>query len=94
MSHRRNEKKIGRGRNDLCQCGSGKKYKKCCGLRLYVRKVVERAAVAVPDSEEKRVTVEQMQAFAAMISQMIHDPVQLGKDEQFSRRAMRRGAFA
>ncbi len=23
------EKKI--GRNDLCPCGSGKKYKKCCG---------------------------------------------------------------
>ena len=20
------------GRNDLCSCGSGKKYKKCCGL--------------------------------------------------------------
>jgi preprotein translocase subunit SecA len=25
----RNENKI--GRNDLCPCGSGKKYKKCCG---------------------------------------------------------------
>ena len=25
----RNEKKI--GRNDLCPCGSGKKYKQCCG---------------------------------------------------------------
>ena len=25
----RNEKKI--GRNDLCPCGSGKKYKNCCG---------------------------------------------------------------
>jgi preprotein translocase subunit SecA len=20
------------GRNDLCPCGSGKKYKKCCGM--------------------------------------------------------------
>jgi len=20
------------GRNDLCPCGSGKKYKKCCGI--------------------------------------------------------------
>jgi uncharacterized protein YecA (UPF0149 family) len=20
------------GRNDLCPCGSGKKYKKCCGV--------------------------------------------------------------
>ncbi|MEI6984764.1 MAG: SEC-C metal-binding domain-containing protein [Rhodospirillaceae bacterium] len=20
------------GRNELCSCGSGKKYKKCCGL--------------------------------------------------------------
>jgi SEC-C motif domain protein len=28
---RREQKKI--GRNDLCHCGSGKKYKKCCGLR-------------------------------------------------------------
>ena len=25
----RNEEKI--GRNDPCPCGSGKKYKKCCG---------------------------------------------------------------
>jgi SEC-C motif-containing protein len=22
------------GRNDPCPCGSGKKYKKCCGARL------------------------------------------------------------
>ncbi|MCX6383069.1 MAG: SEC-C metal-binding domain-containing protein [Actinobacteria bacterium] len=22
------------GRNDLCPCGSGKKYKKCCGAYL------------------------------------------------------------
>jgi uncharacterized protein len=26
---RRDESKV--GRNDLCLCGSGKKYKKCCG---------------------------------------------------------------
>ena len=25
----RNENKV--GRNDACPCGSGKKYKKCCG---------------------------------------------------------------
>lgn len=25
----RNTEKV--GRNDLCPCGSGKKYKKCCG---------------------------------------------------------------
>ena len=25
----RNEEKV--GRNDPCPCGSGKKYKKCCG---------------------------------------------------------------
>jgi SEC-C motif-containing protein len=28
---RRDQPKI--GRNDLCHCGSGKKYKKCCGLK-------------------------------------------------------------
>ena len=28
---RRDQPKI--GRNDLCPCGSGKKYKKCCGLK-------------------------------------------------------------
>jgi SEC-C motif-containing protein len=28
---RRDEPKI--GRNDPCRCGSGKKYKKCCGLK-------------------------------------------------------------
>jgi uncharacterized protein YecA (UPF0149 family) len=26
---KRDTKKV--GRNDPCQCGSGKKYKKCCG---------------------------------------------------------------
>ncbi|MEG0321164.1 MAG: SEC-C metal-binding domain-containing protein [Oscillospiraceae bacterium] len=27
------DKKAGKpGRNDLCPCGSGKKYKKCCGM--------------------------------------------------------------
>jgi len=28
--HQNTEKKV--GRNDPCPCGSGKKYKKCCGL--------------------------------------------------------------
>lgn len=28
---RRARKKI--GRNDLCRCGSGKKFKKCCGRK-------------------------------------------------------------
>lgn len=31
MSHRVKVRKTGRERNDLCPCGSGKKYKKCCG---------------------------------------------------------------
>lgn len=31
MSHRVKERKVGKGRNDLCPCGSGKKYKNCCG---------------------------------------------------------------
>ena len=29
---RRDEPKV--GRNDACPCGSGKKYKKCCGANL------------------------------------------------------------
>ena len=29
---RRNAPKV--GRNDLCPCGSGKKYKKCCGATV------------------------------------------------------------
>jgi uncharacterized protein YecA (UPF0149 family) len=28
---RRDKPKV--GRNDPCPCGSGKKYKKCCGLK-------------------------------------------------------------
>ena len=28
---RRTVKKVKVGRNDPCPCGSGKKYKKCCG---------------------------------------------------------------
>jgi uncharacterized protein YecA (UPF0149 family) len=29
IPYRRESEKV--GRNDLCPCGSGKKYKKCCG---------------------------------------------------------------
>ena len=29
-----NEKKVKVGRNDPCPCGSGKKYKKCCGMSV------------------------------------------------------------
>ena len=29
--YRRNGAKV--GRNDLCPCGSGKKYKNCCGAK-------------------------------------------------------------
>ncbi len=32
-THRRVEPKV--GRNDPCPCGSGKKFKKCCGMRLH-----------------------------------------------------------
>ena len=31
VPYRRSEAKV--GRNDPCPCGSGKKYKKCCGLK-------------------------------------------------------------
>jgi uncharacterized protein len=31
-THRRAEPRV--GRNDPCPCGSGKKFKKCCGMRL------------------------------------------------------------
>ena len=26
------------GRNELCSCGSGKKFKKCCGLQVQIQK--------------------------------------------------------
>ena len=32
---KRSIKKI--GRNELCPCGSGKKYKRCCGKRITKR---------------------------------------------------------
>jgi len=32
ISHKSIEKKI--GRNEMCPCGSGKKYKKCCMLKV------------------------------------------------------------
>ncbi|MDP7462992.1 MAG: SEC-C metal-binding domain-containing protein, partial [SAR324 cluster bacterium] len=28
------EPKVGIGRNDACPCGSGKKYKRCCGSKV------------------------------------------------------------
>ncbi len=29
------------GRNDLCPCGSGKKYKKCCGARIPTQSAIK-----------------------------------------------------
>lgn len=42
-------KKIGKGRNDLCACGSGKKYKNCCRLVFRIKTDEELA-------EEKRIS--------------------------------------
>lgn len=30
-----------KGRNELCPCGSGKKYKKCCGFRAQMQKQIK-----------------------------------------------------
>ena len=30
-----------KGRNELCPCGSGKKYKKCCGFKMQVQKQIK-----------------------------------------------------
>ena len=29
-----------KGRNELCPCGSGKKYKKCCGFKVQAQKQI------------------------------------------------------
>jgi hypothetical protein len=38
------------GRNDDCPCGSGKKYKKCCGANTGVRKKIK--ATVIKDSSK------------------------------------------
>lgn len=33
---KRNDKVVGQERNDLCQCGSGKKFKRCCSAKEFI----------------------------------------------------------
>ena len=42
---------MSQSKNQRCHCGSGKKYKKCCSLKVPERKIVE-------DNSEKNDTVE------------------------------------
>jgi hypothetical protein len=35
------------GRNDLCPCGSGKKYKKCC----LIKKMIQEQAMAIAHAQ-------------------------------------------
>jgi len=42
------------GRNELCQCGSGKKYKRCCALKAQGIPFKNETATA-PDGDEQRV---------------------------------------
>jgi hypothetical protein len=37
-------RRVKAGRNDACPCGSGKKFKKCCGARQERRSLVATAA--------------------------------------------------
>jgi hypothetical protein len=30
-----------KGRNELCPCGSGKKYKKCCGFKAQIQRQIK-----------------------------------------------------
>ncbi len=41
------------GRNDLCPCGSGKKYKKCCMLKVKANEIDEQSNIADNSSENK-----------------------------------------
>ncbi len=52
MSHRIKVRKVGYGRNDLCPCGSGLKYKKCC-----LAKIIRHANNAVPEETQERQAV-------------------------------------
>jgi hypothetical protein len=43
------------GRNSQCPCGSGKKYKRCCGLRAQPGFDLSRVAGISIDKEEKQI---------------------------------------
>ena len=51
----RSDKKV--GRNALCPCGSGKKYKKCCGDGMRVLGLEGDTGVEVANSHERTATL-------------------------------------
>ena len=59
---------VGRGRNDLCPCGSGKKYKKCC--KPVYRMKTDEELQAETDERKKSSSVAAA-AYVAYVQSMV-----------------------
>lgn len=59
------------GRNDSCSCGSGKKYKKCCGRTE--AKLVQRRHEGLKSRQIVHTNATPLKAFASKVFQVLTD---------------------
>lgn len=63
-------KKIGHGRNDLCPCGSGRKYKKCCKPIPRMKTDKERQADIERRKESRGVSISKYSQYVQALARM------------------------
>jgi hypothetical protein len=59
------------GRNDVCSCGSGKKYKKCCGKTK--AQLVQRRREGLKSRQIVNATTTPLKAFASKVFKVLTD---------------------
>lgn len=62
------DRKIGHGRNDLCPCGSGLKYKKCCKPMPRMKTDDERQADTERRKKSRGTTISEYIQFTQMLA--------------------------
>lgn len=68
------------GRNDPCPCGSGKKYKKCCGSKQSEGGYVQRPEAWIPDSEKTGTLFDDYMDLFPIIAMYAKKIMQFDKD--------------
>lgn len=95
MGHRHKKQGTGRQPNNICPCGSGKKYKKCCGVVGTVlkggcstkRTIIERLPT------DRVVHASRSESTMAMLAISSREALLSSKDEIARRRAIRKEEY-
>lgn len=62
------DKTVGGGRNDLCVCGSGKKYKKCCLGKHQEREIANSKLL----EEKRKEAAELLKGYRSMVDNLLN----------------------